>query len=124
MVDRSAWYSVFVMLRDAVRHWLLLISGAIASLVDWVLQARKELPTDYFVYVGAALMIVARARAWHELRVARDTLADDRNPKFEIVVTLPFLNTGKSDGALRQCRPSGICRRAIVLRPTTDQQTR
>jgi hypothetical protein len=83
---KSVAYSIFVLVRDTVRHWLFFVSGALASLAGWILQARgTNLPTDYFVYAGAALMVIALIRAWHELRVERDALAADRAPKFDIV---------------------------------------
>jgi hypothetical protein len=94
MVRRSVAYSVWVLLRETVRHWLLFVGGAVASLAGWILQARDaNLPTQYFLYVGAALFVIAFVRAWHGLRLERDQLLDDRAPKFEIV----FVPTGESD---------------------------
>ena len=86
MVNRSVWLSVWFLITNTVRHWLFFLSGALASLAGWILQAQgTTLPTDVFLYAGGALMVIALVRAWHELRIERDQLVDDRSPKFEIV---------------------------------------
>ena len=36
--NRSVWLSVWLLMSNTVRHWLLFISGALASLAGWILQ--------------------------------------------------------------------------------------
>jgi len=86
MVDDSIWISVARLTRNTAKHWLLTIGGAVASLVGWILQANGgTYPTRYFVWAGAALIVVAMVRAYHELRMQHDQLAEDRKPKLDIV---------------------------------------
>ncbi|HKC55175.1 MAG TPA: hypothetical protein VKC35_03590 [Vicinamibacterales bacterium] len=87
MLNTSPWYSGGLLVVHTLRHWGLFVSGAIASVIGWVLYAEniQNLPARLFIGTGGLLLLLAIGRAFHDVRIERDRLAEDRTPKFDIV---------------------------------------
>lgn len=77
-----------------MRHWLVAISGGVASLTGWILQVYdKPTPAPYFLYGGYLVLLYAFIRAYHEVRTQRDELLRAGRTNLEIV----FRPTNETD---------------------------
>lgn len=84
-VNDSLYLSAWHLVKNSAKHWLLVVGGAAAGVVSWVLQAQDaKLPPRAFALGGALAIAVAVVRAYHEVRLNRDRLAFERLPVLDI----------------------------------------
>lgn len=70
------WHSLWLFARGTARYWRVLASGCVVSVAGWILNVsgRSAIPLRWFLGGAALLFLVAMVRAFHDVRVERDTL--------------------------------------------------
>jgi hypothetical protein len=109
VVNPSYMQSLWVLVRQTVRHWILFVSGTVSGLLGWTLYALgiQRVPTKYFFIIGMGLLVCAAFRAFHDLRLGHDTLLAEREPKLDIVFDPPtnvLYDSLHLDGTVRHIR--------------------
>ena len=116
--------STGIFIGHTVKHWLTWISAGLASLVGWATYVYSvPAPAVRYSYISAAILLaVAFCWTFHLTLVERDTLLDDRKPKFELVFdpkndddSRPYLQTLTFPDGIIAAFPSATIRGPVMV---------
>src|SRR6187399_2611914 len=82
-VDKSIQASFRLLIARTYTHWGLWVSGAVSSSLSWIFGSHP-IRSQILLYVGLALLLCAVVKAFHDVRIERDTALQRFISAFEV----------------------------------------